>query len=141
MLASAHGLTHETRALLALALCERWGGEVSDSNLKTRLEDLVGSEFAFWSRYLGAVAGVVGGVYPNGIINEEKIRFFAQDSGAHDGGSGAIQLKVAIRENGPATAALMVHSAIENLAKLGKRKRTREGFRRKVVLNLVRDLE
>ncbi|CAZ83208.1 unnamed protein product [Tuber melanosporum] len=137
ILASAHGLTHETRALLALSLCERWGGEVSDSNLKTRLQDLVGPELAYWARYLGAIARVVGNVYPAGIIGEEKLRFFATDEMAN---TGAIMLKVAIREDDPATSAVMVMDSIKNLAKVGK-KRNREGFRRKVALNLVRDLE
>jgi retrograde regulation protein 2 len=105
------------------------------------LEDLVGPELAFWSRYLGAIAGVVGGVYPNGIINDERIRFFATDEGGSDGGLGAIHLKVAVRENDPATAAIMVHDAIKGLRKIGKKKRNRAGFRRKVALNLVRDLE
>ncbi|RPA95878.1 Ppx-GppA-domain-containing protein [Choiromyces venosus 120613-1] len=142
ILASAHGLTHETRALLALSLCERWGGEVSDSNLKTRLEDLVGPELAYWARYLGAIARVVGSVYPTGVIREEKLRFFATDviGGAVVGG-GAIVLKVAIRDGDPSTAAIMVIEGIKDLAKIGKKKRNREGYRRKVVLNLVRDLE
>lgn len=143
VLASAHGLTHETRALLALALCERWGGEVSGStNLKTRLEDLVGQELSYWGRYLGAVARVVGGVYPNGVIREEKIRFFGEDGNSHAGHPGPIHLKVAVRENDPATGAVMIEGAIKDLAKVGKKKRCRERwFRRKVVLNLVRDLE
>ena len=138
ILASAHGLTHETRALLALSLCERWGGEVSDSNLKTRLQDLVGPELAYWARYLGAIARVVGNVYPTGIIREEKLRFFATDEMAN---TGAIILKVAIREDDPATSAIMVMDSIMDLAKVGKKKRNRDGFRRKVALNLVRDLE
>jgi len=138
ILASAHGLTHETRALLALSLCERWGGEVSDSNLKTRLQDLVGPELAYWARYLGAIARVVGNVYPTGIIGEEKLRFFATDEMAN---TGAIILKVAIREDDPATCAIMVMDSIKGLAKVGKKKKNRDGFRRKVTLNLVRDLE
>ncbi|CUS07830.1 unnamed protein product [Tuber aestivum] len=138
ILASAHGLTHETRALLALSLCERWGGEVSDSNLKTRLQDLVGPELSYWARYLGAIARVVGSVYPTGIIREEKLRFFATDEMAN---TGAIILKVAIREDDPTTSATMVMDSIKDLAKVGKKKRNREGFRRKVAMNLVRDLE
>ncbi|PUU76938.1 Ppx/GppA phosphatase family-domain-containing protein [Tuber borchii] len=138
ILASAHGLTHETRALLALSLCERWGGEVSDSDLKTRLQDLVGPELAYWARYLGAIARVVGNVYPAGIIGEEKLRFFATDEMAN---TGAIILKVAIREDDPATSAIMVMDSIKDLGKVGKKKKNREGFRRKVALNLVRDLE
>lgn len=137
-LAAAHGLTHETRALLALALCERWGGEVSDSNLKTRLEDLVGPEFAYWSRYCGAVAGVVGDLYPAGIVGEERIRFFAHDESA--GAGTPVVLKVRTRKGDPSAEAVMVAKGIEGLGKVGKKKKCREGYRRKVILMWSRDL-
>ncbi|KAH8155166.1 uncharacterized protein LAJ45_00175 [Morchella importuna] len=136
ILASAHGLTHETRALLALALCERWGGEVSDSNLKTQLEDLVGPEFAYWARYCGAVAGVVGDVYPAGIVGDvERLRFFAYDEGA------VVVLKVRTRGGDERAEAVMVARGIEGLGKVGKKKKCREGYRRKVALIWGRDLE
>ncbi|KAL7269835.1 retrograde regulation protein 2 [Rhizina undulata] len=145
ILASTHGLTHETRALLALALCYRWGGEVSDSTLKARLEDLVGPELSYWSRYTGSVACVIGNVFPTGKIRPpsygeaERIRFFAQDEVNGNGKNGII-LKVQIKKDDPATEAVMVVKSIEDLGKIGKRKRCRDGYRRKVHLNLVRDL-
>lgn len=110
---------------------------MSDSNLKTRLEDLVGPEYAYWARYVGAVAGVVGDVYPAGVVAEEKVRFFAQD----ENGGGAVVLKVRTREGDSATAAVGVVRGIEGLGKVGKRKKCREGYRRKVVLIWTCDLE
>lgn len=114
---------------------------MSDSNLKFRLADILGPNLTFWSRYLGTVAAVVGGVYPNGVIDDEKIRFFAHDEEQEGGGLGRIHLKVTIRENDPSTAAVMVHSSIKDLAKIGDRKKSRGIFRRTVILNLVKDLE
>lgn len=139
ILASTHGLTHETRSLLALALCERWGGEMADSNLRVQLEDLVGPELAYWSRYIGAVAGVIGDVYPAGRVLEDKIRFFATDENA--GNTAAVVLKVRTRSGDPATEAAMVQRGIEGLGKIGKRRKCREGYRRKVALLWTRDLE
>lgn len=112
---------------------------MSDSNLKTRLEDLVGPELAYWSRYTGAVAGVVGDVYPAGRIGEEKIRFFATDENA--GSGAAVVLKVRTREGDPASEGVMVQRGIEGLGKIGKRRKCREGYRRKVALLWTKDLE
>ncbi|KAF3903614.1 hypothetical protein AA313_de0204564 [Arthrobotrys entomopaga] len=64
---SVHGLTHVERALLGLVLCARWGGEVSESGFKDRLEGVVGEEMAWWARYVGAVADAVGAIFPVGI--------------------------------------------------------------------------
>lgn len=82
-LATTHGLSHHLRALLALALCERWGGDVhaSAAGLRDQFMKLVGREDAFWAKYVGVVAYLIGLIYPAGLILEEKIRFFSQDEG------------------------------------------------------------
>lgn len=67
LLASTHGLTHKERGLLGLTLCARWGGEIAETGFKERLESLVGEELAWWAKYVGAVAGAVGSVFPVGI--------------------------------------------------------------------------
>lgn len=70
VLASAHGLAHSERALLALALCERWGGAgdlpPTDLPLFRGLQELVGPWGAWWARYLGSVGALVGAVLPSG---------------------------------------------------------------------------
>ncbi|KAA8904963.1 Ppx/GppA phosphatase family-domain-containing protein [Sphaerosporella brunnea] len=139
VLASVHGLTHTTRALLALVLCQRWGGEVSDPSLKSRLQELVGSELEFWSRYLGAVAAVVGAVYPAGILiaNEERVRFFGED---RTGKSDSVLLRVRFRDADPVTDGVGVGQELEKIEKVGKKKRC-STFRRKVEVIVERDLD
>lgn len=70
VLASAHGLAHEERALLALVLCERWGGAAdlpaSDRPFLRSMQALVGPWSTWWTMYLGRVAALVGAVYPSG---------------------------------------------------------------------------
>jgi retrograde regulation protein 2 len=140
VLASVHGLTHQVRALLALALCQRWGGEVSDSNLKTRLQELVGSELEFWCRYLGAVAAVVGAVYPAGVLvgNEERVRFFGEERSG--GGKEGVLLRIRFADGDPVTDNVCVGSEVERIEKVGKKKRC-GSFRRKVDVVVERDLD
>jgi retrograde regulation protein 2 len=71
-LASAHGVGHAQRAILALALAARWG-DAADipapfDGVRERLERVLTPQEAWWAGYLGRVAGVVGGVYPSGRI-------------------------------------------------------------------------
>lgn len=70
ILAGAHGILHEQRALLALLLCARWGGEVAptDQQFKQSLEQLVGSQFTlWWVNYLGAVSSLIAAIFPAGV--------------------------------------------------------------------------
>lgn len=73
LLASAHGLSHHYRTLLALTLYARWSGDLSppDQALLTRMRQLVSIKEAWWAEYLGTVASVVGDVYPAGLVPEE----------------------------------------------------------------------
>jgi len=140
VLASVHGLTHHARALLALALCQRWGGDVSDSTLKQRLCRLVGSEMEFWCRYLGAVAGVIGSVYPAGVVldSEERVRFFGEDM--HVGEKQSVLLRVRFCDRDPLTEGVIVGKEVEAVEKVGKKKRCGT-FRRKVEVIVARDLD
>ncbi|RPA79537.1 hypothetical protein BJ508DRAFT_328268 [Ascobolus immersus RN42] len=67
-LASAPKLTHRQRAFLSLALCERWGGDLLDTQLEQRVRGLLTKEEVYVSRYLGRVAAVIAEVYPGGIV-------------------------------------------------------------------------
>lgn len=73
LLASAHGLIHEERALLALVLCERWGGEISptDADFLTKLQELVGQEASWWAKYIGRLAQGLGEIFPAGLVRNE----------------------------------------------------------------------
>ncbi|KAI5251315.1 Ppx-GppA-domain-containing protein [Aureobasidium subglaciale] len=70
ILASAHGLSHDERALLCLLLCERWGGlkdlPPTDISFFHSMQALAGAESAWWARYLGRVGALIGAVYPSG---------------------------------------------------------------------------
>ena len=76
LLANAHGLIHEDRALLALVLCERWGGEISptDAGFFETLQELVGPKASWWSKYVGRAAQGIGEIFPAGLVREEDER-------------------------------------------------------------------
>ena len=72
LLAGVHGLSHAERAALALTLCERWGGEKdlspTDVDFYARLQATLTPEQAWWTRYLGRVAALLGYLYPAGVV-------------------------------------------------------------------------
>lgn len=84
ILAGVHGVLHESRALIALLLCARWGGSGSlpptDEPFKKSLEALVESPWAlWWINYLGAVASLIASVYPAGAVpDKERLRLKAK---------------------------------------------------------------
>lgn len=81
LLAGVHGIHHESRILLALLLCARWGGGVppSDEQFKRSLEQLVESPWTlWWINYIGAVAGLIASVYPAGIVGDERLSLDAK---------------------------------------------------------------
>ncbi|TKA83110.1 hypothetical protein B0A55_00884 [Friedmanniomyces simplex] len=77
ILASIHGVLHENRVLLALLLCQRWGGDVppTDQPFKLALERLVDEPWTlWWINYLGSVASLIASVYPAGITAQNTGR-------------------------------------------------------------------
>ena len=77
ILAGVHGLLHESRALLALLLCARWGGDVPpvDASFKKSLEQLVESPWTlWWINYVGAVAALIGSIFPAGVVGQSGSR-------------------------------------------------------------------
>jgi retrograde regulation protein 2 len=78
LFAGAHGISHEQRALLAILLCERYGGfgsiSPTEQDFYRRMIQLIPSGMAWWCMYLGRVAAVVGCVYPAGIVREDRLR-------------------------------------------------------------------
>lgn len=128
ILAGVQGLPHLERAMVALVLCQRWKGEVADGALKRRFASLVGGELDFWCRYLGAVAGVVGAVYPSGNIvwGDEQLQIVGKDKGE--------DVKVSVlfgKDN------LGLESQIEEIGKVGKNKRCPLGWRKKVKVSVA----
>ncbi|KAF8424917.1 Ppx/GppA phosphatase family-domain-containing protein [Tirmania nivea] len=146
VLANTHGLSHGLRALLGIALCDRWGGGVHASarGLREGFVRLVGGEDAWWARYVGSVAALVGQVFPSGRMRgeEEQIRFFAQDDSRRKKKkgkgekSGNFSDRITVRQGDPMTSTLMFEKEVGGIEKVGKKKKMEGGWRRKVVVNV-----
>ncbi|KAF2195374.1 retrograde regulation protein 2 [Zopfia rhizophila CBS 207.26] len=80
--AGVHGISHEQRALLALLLCERYGGfrsiSPTEQDFYRRIIQLIPGRNVWWCRYLGTVAAVLGHVYPAGAVREERLKLKVQ---------------------------------------------------------------
>lgn len=126
-LASAHGVGHTERALLALMLCQRWGGEgqipAPHEELKGRLEALLTQQEIWWARYLGIMGGCVGDVYPASRIGEDGERIQISAKWAEGlGKKGNLQgVVVDLRVSGMVGKGL-AKDMVETIEKLGKKK-------------------
>ena len=123
-LASVHGILHESRTLLALLLCERWGGEVPpvDGAFKQSLEQLVESSLTlWWINYIGAVAALVAAVYPSGIpdgLSERRLEL-STTPGAKEEGREQISLRIGFATKDDVD---VFAKEIKSIEKVGKRK-------------------
>jgi retrograde regulation protein 2 len=79
---TAHGASHEERALLAILLCERYGGYSSisptEQDFYKRMIRLLPESMEWWCMYLGRVAAVIAAVYPAGAIREQRVSIQTQ---------------------------------------------------------------
>lgn len=75
LLANAHGISHQERALLGLTLCERWGGEISpsDADFYTALLAIVGAEASWWTKYIGRAIQGLGKLFPAGLVRDDEV--------------------------------------------------------------------
>jgi retrograde regulation protein 2 len=95
IIAGSHGLSHHTRALIGIALCDRWGGDLPPSEVKFRdsLCDLVKRDgggsgksriemerLVWWSKYIGTLMYVICGVHPGGNIRDGVFNFKILDT-------------------------------------------------------------
>ncbi|KAL5430138.1 hypothetical protein PMIN06_010249 [Paraphaeosphaeria minitans] len=75
--ASTHGMSHEQRAVLAILLCERYGGfrslSPTEQDFYHRLLQLLPGNLSWWCMYLGRVAAVAAIVYPAGVVREQRL--------------------------------------------------------------------
>ena len=137
VLAGVHGILHESRALLALLLCARWGAAVppSDADFKRNLERLVqleqpggqGSWTLWWINYLGAVAALVGEVFPAGFVDNAANRLKLRAKWERDEkGREVLGLEVSFG-GGLDGADDAFGKVIKNVEKAGKRKRWIDG--------------
>lgn len=145
VLASAHGLVHEERALLALVLCERWGGEISptDADFLAKLQELVGQEASWWARYIGRLVQGLGDIFPAGLVRKEddhgtltmNVTWGMSEMEKRRGEEVLrVHIKV-LREDVDGSITMMK----DTLEKLGKRKNWiggKEGYGKRVEVNL-----
>lgn len=72
-IADTHGLSHEVRVLLGLALSQRWGGEIPDKGLRDSMISILAiRKLAWWALYCGHLMHVIGGVYPGGTVRDKE---------------------------------------------------------------------
>lgn len=136
ILASANSLTHTDRALLALILSERWGGDLvsTDEMFRNRLRHCVSPQEAWWARYLGRVASMVGDVYPSGVVPERwRIRLetewdcIVKKKGRCD----ILRLKVQCNASDDEETAVVREALVdyaERIEKIGKKKNWVDGY-------------
>ncbi|KAL9098555.1 MAG: hypothetical protein Q9163_005812 [Psora crenata] len=105
ILSNVHGLLHGDRAMLALILCERWGGHVPliETQYFGSLQAVVGSRASWWAKYIGRIARGIGEFYPAGIVQkgEEAVKLgvtLADDGSVDDEGGKLDILYVAISD-------------------------------------------
>ena len=102
IIAGCHGLSHKIRALIGIALSERWGGDIpeNENNYKQKLENLimeqrlsaafkgttldydknVNAKIIWWTRYVGMVMFLICGVNPGGNIRDGVFSFCINES-------------------------------------------------------------
>lgn len=136
LLASAHGVSHTDRALLALILCQRWNGEIAPPHdmLQDRLRSILTRQEVFWCNYLGTVANLVGNVYPAGKIGQSERIAFKSKWSAGLGKKGldqGIRLTIEVKNGDPMTSPEALRPALEGIEAVGKKKNRvggRDGF-------------
>lgn len=140
VLASAHGISHADRALLALTLCARWTGDLPPpyAELQTRLRAILTHQEVFWANYLGALTALIGAVYPAGRIESgrPRLQFSARwaDGLGKKGLNQGIVLQIKCRrrrsetgdqsrrEDDAMTGPAALNPWVHDLEKLGKKK-------------------
>jgi retrograde regulation protein 2 len=121
LISGCHGLSHEVRALLGLALCQRWGGELADKTLRDSLIGiLTPKSLGWWAIYCGNLMHVIGGVYPGGNVGDDLIQFTVEELET-EGRLDRFNLLVQVNKSSPRTTAATVRSRIKNLEKKLKR--------------------
>lgn len=127
VISGTDGLSHEVRALIGLALCQRWGGELPDKSARERMIAVVHPRrLAWWALYVGHLMHVVGGVFPGGTVRGSRsglLDIAVRDTGKENG----FKLVIKASATDPQTSAPMVKARINNLEK--KLKKLTKEFR------------
>ncbi|PYH41457.1 putative MFS transporter [Aspergillus saccharolyticus JOP 1030-1] len=144
ILAATNCLSHVERALIALVLCERWDGDLAptDEVYYRQLARCVSHTEAWWCRYLGRVAAMVGDVYPAGRVPEGtqwRVRLEAEWGSVEKKEEVRDVLRLTVRRGEAVTS--MLHAILkgraEGLEKVGKKKHWVHGQGVKVKVTVV----
>lgn len=105
VLASAHGLSHSPRAMMALMLENRYDGELPprEAIFKSRLCDLLSPPEIWWCNYLGILAWLIGQVYPTGVVGAKHQLWLSArfaDTLGKNGDKEGIELTISIPRSG-----------------------------------------
>ncbi|KAJ6183600.1 hypothetical protein N7519_004901 [Penicillium mononematosum] len=140
ILASTHGIPHDHRALLALMLQERYGGELPprDVEFKTHLQAILTREEVWWTRYLGKLGFVLGQLYPTGSIDTSKPRIIPsaqwKNGLGKKGKKEGLDLTISIQKSSK--------NDVQKIEKVGKRKNWiggRNGWGIKVRVSVIEE--
>ena len=125
LLAGAHGLMHEERAALSLALCERWGGEddlsAAEQDFFGRMSGILQPREQWWAKFLGRIGSLVGSMWPAGVgvagveHEEERVRLDVRWSEGLRGVEGLVVI-ISAKDN------VEVDAQAKKLESLGKKK-------------------
>jgi retrograde regulation protein 2 len=149
VLASAHGISHANRAILALTLCARWGSDLPPphNDFKARLSAITTNQEGFWAKYLGSVAALVGTVYPAGNVDARhpRLKFSARwaDGLGKKGLAQGVRLKLQCRREDPMTCPMALSTLVNELEKVGKKKNRvggEHGYGVPIEVGIERDL-
>lgn len=133
ILASVNTISHDERALLALILCERWSGDIApvDEIYQSQLRDYVSKKEAWWCRYLGRVATLIGDVYPAGRVPTHKGRIRLETEwdtvDKKKEKRDLLHLRVKCHVDGPLKDEILPERA-EKIEKIGKKKHFVKGY-------------
>jgi retrograde regulation protein 2 len=130
LLSSTHGVSHSSRALLALVLEESYGGELPprETRFKSYLRDILEAKDVWWTCYIGKVALLIRRIYPSGFVDEmmPRVKLLARWTMKSSGGNGAngIQLVFLIQKklNDPMKLKETIQDHLRVIAKVGKTK-------------------
>ncbi|KAJ5818960.1 Ppx/GppA phosphatase [Penicillium riverlandense] len=150
IMSSTHGIPHSHRALLALMLQERYGGELPprDMDFKSHLQAILAPDEVWWTRYLGKLGLVLAQLYPTGSIDTSKPRIapaarWAKDFGKKKNKEG-VRLEIAIQrvDYDPTHLKEELKQDVQKIEKVGKRKNWiggRDGWGMKVQVSVVEE--
>ena len=91
IISGCNGLSHEMRALVGIALCYRWGGNIpeTEEHFLESMENVILNQYnenssiniksakriIWWTKYIGTIMYVICGVHPGGNIRDNIFKF------------------------------------------------------------------